>query len=168
MLKRKIHNHLIEWKNRGDKKVLIITGARQVGKTTAIREFAKENYTHFVEVNFVKHPVAKQAFDADLDTNTIVTYLSALTKFKSAPMLAPPQSFWWKTIDSITSSQVHCSTLTIKMSRRILWALRKKSGFTLSTSRSFCGLRASEKMWWRCCENATIRKRLCQISFTSR
>ncbi|MDY3684806.1 MAG: AAA family ATPase, partial [Sodaliphilus sp.] len=46
MLKRKIHNHLIEWKNRGDKKVLIITGARQVGKTTAIREFAKENYTH--------------------------------------------------------------------------------------------------------------------------
>ena len=78
MLKRKIHNHLIEWKNRGDKKALIITGARQVGKTTAIREFAKENYTHFVEVNFVKHPVAKQAFDADLDTNTIVTYLSAM------------------------------------------------------------------------------------------
>ena len=69
MLKRKIHSHLIEWKNRGDKKVLIITGARQVGKTTAIREFAKENYTHFLEVNFVKHPVAKQAFDADLDTN---------------------------------------------------------------------------------------------------
>jgi len=104
MLKRKIHNHLIEWKNRGSKKALIITGARQVGKTTAIREFAKENYAHFVEVNFVKHPVAKQAFDADLDTNTIVTYLSAmgfgpfvegktlcfLTKFKSAPMLAPP------------------------------------------------------------------------------
>lgn len=78
MLKRKIHNHLIEWKNRGDKKALIITGARQVGKTTAIREFAKENYAHFVEVNFVKHPVAKQAFDADLDTNTIVTYLSAM------------------------------------------------------------------------------------------
>ena len=78
MLKRKIHNHLIEWKNRGDKKALIITGARQVGKTTAIREFAKENYTHLVEVNFVKHPVAKQAFDADLDTNTIVTYLSAM------------------------------------------------------------------------------------------
>lgn len=49
-----------------------------MGKTTAIREFAKENYTHFVEVNFVKHPVAKQAFDADLDTNTIVTYLSAM------------------------------------------------------------------------------------------
>lgn len=58
MLKRKIHNHLIEWKNRGDKKALIITGARQVGKTTAIREFAKENYTHFVFPKFTRfHPI---------------------------------------------------------------------------------------------------------------
>ncbi|MDO4510609.1 MAG: AAA family ATPase [Bacteroidales bacterium] len=78
MLKRKIHNHLIEWKNRTDKKALIVTGARQVGKTTAIREFAKENYAHFVEVNFVKRPVAKQAFDGDLDSHTIFTNLSAM------------------------------------------------------------------------------------------
>lgn len=68
----------MSWKKRSDKKALLVTGARQVGKTTAIREFAKENYTNFVEVNFVKRPIAKQAFDEDLDTTTIVNYLSAM------------------------------------------------------------------------------------------
>ena len=56
----------------------MLTGARQVGKTTSVREFAKAHYSHFVEVNFVKYPRAKQAFDGNLDTKTIVTNLSAM------------------------------------------------------------------------------------------
>jgi len=43
-----------------------------------VREFAKANYPHFVEINFVKYPRAKQAFDGNLDTKTIVTNLSAM------------------------------------------------------------------------------------------
>ena len=43
MLKRKIDQYLIDWKNNSDKKPLIITGARQVGKTTSVENFVKNN-----------------------------------------------------------------------------------------------------------------------------
>ena len=56
----------------------MLTGARQVGKTTAVREFGCQNYTHFVEINFVQHPQARQAFDGVLDTETIILNLSAM------------------------------------------------------------------------------------------
>ena len=77
MLKRKVLEQIEEWHQDGCRKALLLTGARQVGKTTAVREFAKQ-YMHFVEVNFVKHPIAQQAFDGDLDTQTIITNLSAM------------------------------------------------------------------------------------------
>lgn len=78
MLKRKIVLQIEEWHQNGCRKALLLTGARQVGKTTSVREFAKQHYHHFVEVNFVKRPVAKQAFDGDLTTKTIITNLSAM------------------------------------------------------------------------------------------
>lgn len=78
MLQRKITDKLSSWYQDGCKKALLLTGARQVGKTTTVREFAKQHYTHFVEINFVKHPIAKLAFDGDLDTNTVLTNLSAM------------------------------------------------------------------------------------------
>ena len=78
MLKRKVNDEIVKWYQSGRKRSLLLTGARQVGKTTAVREFAKEQYAHFVEVNFVKYPLAKQAFDGNLDTKTIVTNLSAM------------------------------------------------------------------------------------------
>ena len=46
MLERKIYRKLDEWKRTSDKKALCIIGARQIGKTTIIREFAKKNYEH--------------------------------------------------------------------------------------------------------------------------
>lgn len=78
MLYRKIIKSLENWYNSKNKKAALLTGARQVGKTTAVREFAKNHYNHFVEINFVKRPLAKQAFDGDLDTSTIVGNLSAM------------------------------------------------------------------------------------------
>lgn len=78
MLKRKILEELESWYGKGHYKAPILFGARQVGKTTAVREFAKLHYKHFVEVNFVKHPIAKDAFDGDLSTVNIVRNLSAL------------------------------------------------------------------------------------------
>lgn len=78
MLERKVITEIEEWYRLKNKKALLLTGARQVGKTTAVREFAKRNYAHFVEINFVKHPTAIQAFEHDLDTRTIVTNLSAM------------------------------------------------------------------------------------------
>ena len=78
MLRRKILDKLEEWYDSGHYKAPLLHGARQVGKTTAVREFASRHYKHFVEVNFVKRPIAKQAFDGDLTTKTIVTNLSAM------------------------------------------------------------------------------------------
>ena len=63
MLKRKIIDRLEKWYQSGHYKAPLVFGARQVGKTTAIREFAKAHYDHLIEVNFVKHPIAAKAFD---------------------------------------------------------------------------------------------------------
>ena len=61
-LKRKIDQYLIDWKNRGDKLPLIIKGARQIGKTNAIRNFGKNNYKVFIEINFTFQPEFKTIF----------------------------------------------------------------------------------------------------------
>lgn len=78
MLKRKIQDKLNDWYKSGHYKAPLLYGARQVGKTTAVREFARRHYKHLVEVNFVKRPIAMQAFDGDLTTKTIITNLSAM------------------------------------------------------------------------------------------
>lgn len=78
MLKRKLIKILENWLISGHEKALLLTGARQVGKTTAVREFAGKFYKLFVEVNFVKNPIAKQAFDGGLSTAEIVMNLSAM------------------------------------------------------------------------------------------
>lgn len=78
MLKRKIIDRLEKWYQSGHYKAPLVFGARQVGKTTAIREFSKAHYDHLIEVNFVKHPMAAKAFDGDLTTRTIITNLSAM------------------------------------------------------------------------------------------
>lgn len=78
MLKRKIINKLNNWKQASTNKALLIKGARQVGKTTVVRQFAKANYQHFVEINFEQTPMAKQAFDGNLDARSILINLSAM------------------------------------------------------------------------------------------
>ena len=61
-LKRKIDQYLIDWKNRSDKLPLIIKGTRQIGKTNAIRNFGKNNYKVFIEINFAFQPEFKTIF----------------------------------------------------------------------------------------------------------
>ena len=78
MLERKIVNELERWKMEAGKKALLLKGARQVGKTTSVREFAKRNYAHLVEINFEKFPTAKKAFDGNLDAETIISQLSIM------------------------------------------------------------------------------------------
>ena len=78
MLKRKIIKKLEAWKKTIANKALLIKGARQVGKTTVVRQFAKANYKNFVEINFEQMPVAKQAFEGNLDARTILLNLSAM------------------------------------------------------------------------------------------
>lgn len=77
-LKRKILSQLEEWKRGTQNKALLIKGARQVGKTTIVRQFAIANYKNFVEINFEQKPLAKQAFDGNLDARTVLINLSAM------------------------------------------------------------------------------------------
>lgn len=80
MLPRKAYDKLVQWKNSADKKALCIIGARQIGKTTIIRKFAKENYEHFVELNFIIDPQAETIFEGSLDADTIIMNLTAYTR----------------------------------------------------------------------------------------
>jgi len=50
IFKRRIYQQFLEWKNSGRRKPLVLRGARQVGKSTIIREFARE-YHSFIELN---------------------------------------------------------------------------------------------------------------------
>ena len=76
MLKRKILNELLEWKINPTRLTLLIKGARQVGKTFIVREFAKENYKHFVEINFVENPQYHAVFDGGLDAENLIKQMS--------------------------------------------------------------------------------------------
>ena len=56
MLKRKIEQKLIDWKNTENRKPLIIKGCRQCGKTFSVLDFAKKNYKNVVYLNFFENP----------------------------------------------------------------------------------------------------------------
>lgn len=85
MLYRKAYDRLLEWKTQPRKKALCIMGARQIGKTTIIRQFGKDQYDCFVEVNFITDTDAAKIFDGNLDANTIITGLTAYTRKPMIP-----------------------------------------------------------------------------------
>lgn len=85
MLRRKAYEKLVEWKNEKNKKALCIIGARQIGKTTVVRQFAAENYKYFVEINFLLDSKAGDIFGAALDADTIITNLTAYVQKPMEP-----------------------------------------------------------------------------------
>ena len=76
MLRRKINNILIDWKNRVDHKPLIVKGARQVGKTESIRQFGKVHYKHMVEINFALQKKFMSIFADGYDVDSIIKNIS--------------------------------------------------------------------------------------------
>ena len=78
MLKRKITQSLIDWKNTSDHKPLIIKGCRQCGKTFSVMEFAKEYYKNVVYLNFFENPDYASVFAGSLEVDNIIMMLSAL------------------------------------------------------------------------------------------
>lgn len=76
LLKRKIDNYLINWKNNPDRKPLIVKGARQIGKTESIRNFAKNNYKQVIYINFVLQKQYKDIFDDGFEVDTIIKNIS--------------------------------------------------------------------------------------------
>lgn len=78
MLKRKIASYIREFYNNS-RNALLITGARQTGKTYSIREFGK-TFKNFVEINFVDMPEAVNVFAGAKNSNDILLRLSAITR----------------------------------------------------------------------------------------
>ena len=76
LLKRKIDSYLIEWKNNPERKPLIVKGARQIGKTESIRNFAKNNYENVIEINFVLQKQFKDIFDDGFEVDNIIKNIS--------------------------------------------------------------------------------------------
>ncbi len=77
MLKRKMYDVLLAWKNADKKECLLIKGARQVGKTYLVREFAKNEYESFVEINFHEQGSLKVIFDGDKTAEEIYKRITA-------------------------------------------------------------------------------------------
>lgn len=75
-LKRKIDEYLINWKNDINKMPLIVKGARQIGKTDAIENFAKNNYPNVIEINFALQKQYKDIFDDGYEVDNIIKNIS--------------------------------------------------------------------------------------------
>ena len=71
-LRRKIDQYLIDWKNDKNKMPLIVKGARQIGKTDSIKNFAENNYKYLVEINFALDQKYLSIFDDGFDVDTIL------------------------------------------------------------------------------------------------
>ena len=76
-IERALMQKLESWKANPACRALLLDGARQVGKTFAVRAFAESHYDIFLEINFVETPGARAIFDGDLDAETIIMGLTA-------------------------------------------------------------------------------------------
>lgn len=77
MLKRKIDTYLTNY-YAANRNALLITGARQIGKTYSIREFGR-TFKSFIEINFLENPDAVALFKGAKNSSDILLRLSAIT-----------------------------------------------------------------------------------------
>lgn len=74
-MKRSAIKELYQWKKSNGRKPLIILGARQVGKTWLMQEFAKEAYPKYAYVNFEDNDMLRGLFEHDFDIPRIIASL---------------------------------------------------------------------------------------------
>lgn len=85
MIWRKIERELENWNDLRRKEALLIDGARQVGKTFIVREFAQRHFKSFIELNFLKDKKLKKLFSDVADEQEVLTRLSAVAGEKLIP-----------------------------------------------------------------------------------
>lgn len=84
-LYRDIYSKLIKWKNSSQRKPLIIKGARQVGKTYIIKQFAQKEYNSYIYLNFEEDPNLKSLFQGDRNPKKIIENLSIYSEKQILP-----------------------------------------------------------------------------------
>lgn len=78
LLKRKVEQQLLAWKNKREHNPLIVKGCRQCGKTTSVLDFANKNYKHVVYLNFFENSDYISVFKGSIQIDNIIMLLSAL------------------------------------------------------------------------------------------
>lgn len=84
-MNRDIFKQLEQWKSSSDRKPLILSGARQVGKTWAMKEFGKRYFKNVAYINFDNNSSLKNVFEGDINTSRIILALSAHTGISIKP-----------------------------------------------------------------------------------
>lgn len=84
-MKRTAMDKLMDWKNKKNKKPLIIRGARQVGKTWLMREFGRVAYAETVYINFDNDKIMNELFENDMNVERIITGLELYSGHKINP-----------------------------------------------------------------------------------
>ena len=83
-ISRKIDEELTKWKREPSGKPLLVRGARQVGKSTAVRHLA-ESFEYFLEINFEEQRQVHKLFEGDLDPKELCRNLSILFNVPIVP-----------------------------------------------------------------------------------
>lgn len=84
-MERFVYRQLVDWKETKGRKPLVLNGARQVGKTWLLKEFAQREYTKMAYVVCRKNPVVKEIFSMDFNIERILRALRALTSVDITP-----------------------------------------------------------------------------------
>lgn len=84
-MKRHLEKELISWKQRPDRKPLLIRGARQIGKSFLIEKFGRENFESFVIINFEEMRDAQLSFEGDLTPSYLLRDLSTRLRTPIVP-----------------------------------------------------------------------------------
>lgn len=111
MLKRKALTQFETWFKTRTKQALLVTGARQVGKTFLIREFAKSHWKHVVEINFLENTDARIAIESA--TNSAELFMR-LTVFANAPLVTGKTVFF---LDEIKECKEAVTAIKFLMER---------------------------------------------------
>ncbi len=76
--KRDIYHDLLEWKTKAKRKPLLLMGARQIGKTTLLKSFGKEEYDNTLYLNLERQPDVHSFFTKNKEPQAIIDRLSLI------------------------------------------------------------------------------------------
>ena len=84
-MERFIIKKLKEWKDKENRKPLVLMGARQVGKTWVMKEFGRQFFKNTAYISFYNNSLAKNLFEEDYDVKRLIPSLSVLCGFNITP-----------------------------------------------------------------------------------
>ena len=81
-MERKAYQDLLKWKNKSNRKPLIVSGVRQCGKTYLIKEFGRLEFVDVAYFNFDGEKGLQSVFDYNFDTDRILDELGSVVRGK--------------------------------------------------------------------------------------